>query len=199
MKKYEYLILAVLFGYGFVLRIYSLGFQSLWIDESFSINASLAVLRHFYPLLESGFFYSGYLLHTYLLSGMFFLFGVSEFTARLPSVVFGSLFIVLVYLFVRYLFNARVAIFSSILVAFSTLEIAWSRQARSYVMLQFVFFLSLFLFLYFVRTKNLKWFYYSLIVAFIGFFVHPFSLFLFVIYFVYGIVNFKFFSGVFNK
>lgn len=199
MKKYEYILLGVLFLYGFVLRIYNLGFQSLWIDESFSINASLAILKHFYPLLDSGFVYSGYLLHTYLLSGMFFLFGVSEFAARLPSVVFGSLFIVLVYLFVRYLFNARVALLSSILVAFSTLEIAWSRQARSYIMLQFFFFLSLFLFLYFVRSKELKYFYYSLLAAFVSFFVHPFALFLFVVYFVYIVVNFRFFSEIFSK
>ncbi len=165
MKRYEYILLAGLFVYGFVLRIYNLGFQSLWIDESFTINASLAILRHFYPLLESGFVYSGYMFHTYVLAGLFSLFGVSTFVARLPSVVFGSLLIPLIYLFVRYLFNVRVAIIASVLVAFSTLEIAWSRQARSYIILQFFFYLSLFFFLYFVRTRDLKWFYYALGVA----------------------------------
>jgi len=199
MKRYEYLLLALLFVYGFFLRIYNLGFQSLWIDESFTINASLAILKHFYPLLDSGFVYSGYMFHTYLLAGLFSLFHISAFVARFPSVVFGSLLIPLIYLFARYLFNTRVAIISSVFVSFSTLEIAWSRQARSYILLQLFFYASLFLFLYFIRTKKLRYFYCSLAVAALGYFVHPFSLFLFVVYFVYVLFNFRYFSSVFSK
>ena len=53
---------------GFIIRIYSLATQSLWIDKGFSLNAAISILKHGIPLMDSGSYYLGYLLHTYLLS-----------------------------------------------------------------------------------------------------------------------------------
>ena len=88
------LILMIL---GFIIRIYSLSYQSLWIDEGFSLNAALSVLKHGIPLMDSGSYYLGTILHTYLLSLFILVFKNEIFAGRLLSVLFGTLTIPLVY------------------------------------------------------------------------------------------------------
>ena len=65
--KYWYIVIALAL-IGFFLRIYSLSYQSFWIDEVFSVNAAKGILEHGYPFLESGVVYARDVLHTYLLA-----------------------------------------------------------------------------------------------------------------------------------
>lgn len=70
--------------------------------------------------------------------GSLLLFGENMFSARFSSALFSAFSVLIFYFFLRYLFNARVALFSSILFATSHLWIAMSRLAINNV--QIIFF-----------------------------------------------------------
>lgn len=136
-----HILLGIILLVGFFFRIADLGSQSLWIDEGFSINAAQAIIAHGYPILDSGKVYASSLLNTYIIAGAIKIFGLDPFnpwTARLPSVIFGTGVIALVYFFTLRVFqNKYFALLAAALIAFSYWEIDWSRQARGYIELQF--------------------------------------------------------------
>jgi len=141
---------------GFLLRIYDLGAQSFWLDESISSIAAISLMEKGMPVLPTGFMYSREILNTFLISSSFKVFGINKFAARLHSVLFGTLTILLVYLTGSKWGNKRIGIIAALLVAFSVWEIAWSRQARVYQQLQFFYIISLYLFYEFIRERSLK-------------------------------------------
>lgn len=164
-KHYVKLLLTLVISIGFSLRIWQLGEQSLWIDEGYSINAAQATLKYGYPLLDSGRTYGGSLLHTYIVSGFMKIFGLNPWgpwSARLPSVLFGTALIFIIYKLTFALFkNKWLALFVAFFLAFSSWQIAWSRQARMYTQLQFFFYTALYyLFLWLKKydKKNLIYF-----------------------------------------
>jgi len=149
-------IIILLLIAGFLLRIYDLSARSFWLDESISSIAAISYMEKGMPILPSGFIYSRGILNTFLIASSFKIFGINEFAARLPSVLFGTLTIVLAYLMGSKWGNKRIGIIAALLVAFSVWEIAWSRQARMYQQLQFFYILSLYLFYEFIRERSLK-------------------------------------------
>lgn len=151
-----HIIVFFLLAAGFTLRIYDLGAQSLWLDESISSIAATALLEKGIPVLPSGFLYDRGILNTFLIASSFKLFGASEFAARLPSALFGTLTIPLVYFTGSRWGNKRIGVTAALLVAFSVWEIAWSRQARMYQQLQFFYILSLYLFYEFMMDRSPK-------------------------------------------
>lgn len=150
------LILIFFTAFGFALRFYDLGSQSLWYDEGYSIQAALAMLDGGSPVLPSGWFYSHGLLNTGIMAGSMGIFGETELAARLPSVIFGTLTIPLVFYFARRIGGTRVALIAAFIVTFLALEIAWSRQARMYQQLQFFYILSLYLFYLCTQKRSNK-------------------------------------------
>lgn len=155
-KLKKHWILSFLLIIGFFLRIWNLGTQSLWFDESISSIAALALLEKGRPIFDSGFLYSRAILNTVFIAASFKIFGVSEFAGRFPSVIFGVLTIGLVYVIGTKWGNKRVGIIAAILLTFSVWEIAWSRQARMYQQLQFFYILSLYLFYELWASKNIR-------------------------------------------
>lgn len=154
-KLNPYLIaLLLLTIYGFIVRIYNLDYQSFWYDEGYSVNAALCMLERGLPILPSGHFYTPGLLNTGVIASSMGLFGVTEFSARLPSVIFGTLTIPLVFFFANRIGDKKLALITAFLVTFSMLEIAWSREARMYQQLQFFYILSLYLFYEFTQRRN---------------------------------------------
>jgi|LGVE01.1.fsa_nt_gb 4-amino-4-deoxy-L-arabinose transferase-like glycosyltransferase len=155
-EKYPWLIVVLLTASGFILRMYDLGSQSFWIDEAISSIAATAILDTGTAVFRSGVAYTRGILNTALIALSFTIFGVTESAARIPSVIFGTLTIPLVYLIGSRWGNSRIGIIAAVLVAFSVWEIAWSRQARMYQQLQFFYILSLYLFYEFTRNKSIK-------------------------------------------
>ena len=82
----------------FYLRFNNLGDHSFSNDEAITTYAAIGVLEHGTPVLPSGEVYTRALLNTYLIALSFKTLGVSEFSARIVSVIFGTLTIPLVYL-----------------------------------------------------------------------------------------------------
>ena len=131
---------------GFLLRIYHLGAPSFWMDEAISSNVAAALVKQGTPSFPSGVIYMRSILNTFFISLSFRIFSISEFSARFPSVIFGTLTIPLVYLIGVKLGNRKIALISALFITFSVMEIAWSRQARMYQQLQFFYLASVYFF-----------------------------------------------------
>jgi len=190
-KHWVTITLSVIVIFGFILRIFHLGDQSYWIDEGFTLNAVLETLEKGYPILDSGVHYARELLNTYLIAASVKLFGFNPWATRIVSVLFGTGFIVLIYFFVRDLFqNKKMALLASFLVSVSYWEIVWSRQARMYVLLQFFFFASLYTFWLLMDKyshKRMILLSFSTLAACL---CHPFGYLLLIIYVLIGVLNF---------
>ncbi|MGC8834279.1 MAG: ArnT family glycosyltransferase [Armatimonadota bacterium] len=116
------------------------------MDEYDHVYAAQSILKTGKPELPSGYYYTRALPYTFLVAASFKLFGVSEASARLPSVVFGVLTVLAVFLLGAYFHNAYTGLFAAFLTAFLPLTVGWSRECRMYSMFSFLFVLLLFCF-----------------------------------------------------
>ncbi|MBU3957238.1 glycosyltransferase family 39 protein [Patescibacteria group bacterium] len=137
------LILAVLLVVGFFYRIYGLSANyPFWIDEFSTGQFAAAIVESGYPQTVTGYFETRNLLNHYLTAFSMKFLGVNEFAARFPSVIWGTLTILVVFLVFSRLFNKRIGLGVAILTTFSVIEITWSRQARSYALLQLAYLIT---------------------------------------------------------
>lgn len=112
------------------LRFFNLGFNSLWLDEVYSVTTAESPIQQ---LLTSTQLYSQPPLYTLLLH--FWLpAGSSEFMLRFPSLFFGVLSVAVLYRFSRPLFGAKVALLSALLLTVSPLHVWYSQEVRSYAL-----------------------------------------------------------------
>ncbi len=142
------LVLVVLIGA--LLRGQDLGKESLWMDEAFQVQhatkENLAELWSSIAVTEAAPPGSYVLWHYWLK-----LVGTSEIVIRLPSVVFGLLSIVVLFLAARLFLPAPIALLSSLLLATSLQQVLFSQEARLYSLFTFLslgatyFFLRIFL------------------------------------------------------
>lgn len=182
---------------GFWLRINNLGLLGLIGDEGHQALAVDGILKYGYPLVPSGGVYLRSILYLYTQSVSALVFGLNEFSLRLPSVLFNLGSIVMIYLFGCALFNAKVGLLSAIILTFSAWEIELSRYGRMYTAFQLLYLCSLFTFYKgFIRGKKIYQFLVppTFILAFI---FHDLGLTLLMVFFVpffiesYGVVKKK--------
>lgn len=144
-----------LFLYTFRLADISSGFHG---DEAELSLFSVKIINH----QAIGFFGVGQHNHptlSFLPQALSFLiFGINILAARLPSALFSALSIPIFYFFVKYLFNKRVAIFSSILFVSSHLWIAMSRLAINNTQIVFLELLAFYFLFLSLKTKNIIYF-----------------------------------------
>lgn len=166
-------VLAVL-AIALTLRIYQLGTESLWIDEGYSIRDASADLG----LYEARPLYFK-LLHWWMQ------FGTSEAWLRMPSVVFGVLTVLMVYLIGRRLFGHTPGLVAALITAVSPLHVNHSQEIRMYSLLTALVTMSVLLFLRYVETGRLRTLIGVLAFSFASFLVFPLSVFMFAVYSVY--------------
>jgi 4-amino-4-deoxy-L-arabinose transferase-like glycosyltransferase len=143
-QRHVMVALGVLVVAGAVLRLYALGEQSFWFDEAITTNAAIGFLEHGKPMFPSGYVYWRSFPHTVLVATSMAVFGISEWAARLPSVIFGVATIPVTYLLGRQVGDRRVGLLAAALMTFLTWEITWGRQARMYQQLQFFYTVALY-------------------------------------------------------
>ena len=146
--------------FGLLIRVYNLGGNPLWIDESTSSMAAKMILDKGVPVFDSGLFYSRALVFHYCQAFMM-LFGEGDFMVRFVSVIFGLLTVLLGY-FIGKEYSKSGGIIVALFLAVFYLEVFFSRQARMYQLFQLMFFLSLYL-LY--KAKEKKWLIYPALVS----------------------------------
>lgn len=137
--RYVHGFLAFLVLAGLILRVWGLGVQSMWFDEALTANAAKGLLQTGKPVMPSGSLYWWGITSTLLSAVSAKILGFTDFALRLPHAVLGAATIPLVYLLGKDLFDQQVGIIAATFVTFLTWEIAWSRQARMYPLMQFLY------------------------------------------------------------
>jgi len=144
---YDWVLVALLTAVGVGLRLAYLLRVPPFLDEYSSMLTGLSILRtRGIPELPSGVLYPSGSLFSYLEALFFELFGFSDLTARLPSLLISGLTLPLLYLVARYLLNRRVALVSVALLALMPEAVVWGGRARMYALLQLLVLLVIYFF-----------------------------------------------------
>lgn len=133
-----FLILGLLVIAGTGIRVINLDRASFWVDEVNSVFAAQSLNETGADRLPSGYLYGRARIYTAIVAVSLQLFGENEVAARMPSVLFGVLSILLAYGLARIWFDTRTALIMAFFMAFSHFEVGWSRTARMYTLLQFM-------------------------------------------------------------
>ena len=146
--KKNWLLLVILLG-ATILRMYQLGFLSIWVDEYIHVLNAKKMVEGI-PLAQKG---NGVLL-TLSIYPFFKIFGVNDFMARFPSLIYGVLSIFVMFKIAKRLFNIEIAYLTAILLAVSQYHVFWSRIARNYAIIGFFFPLMIYFFLEFFEPRK---------------------------------------------
>ena len=153
--KQNYWLTAII-AIASLLRLYHLNFQSMWMDEIYTMNISnpkLSFLElHQENLLRDGFpdFYF------LLLRFFYFIFGYSEVVARLVSALAGIGGVYVIYLLGKEIFNKNVGLIAAFLLCFNDFHIYYSQEARPYTLFLLTVVLSFYRLSVFIKNINLK-------------------------------------------
>ena len=146
------------FVLGAVLRLYDLGGLSLWHDELVASHPVTASLHNFAEILGRTALRDVHppLYYCINILGLT-VYGVSEFTLRLPPAVFGLATLPLVYLLGVELHSRRVGVWAMLLTAALPYHVYHSRQARMYSLLALLAVGSTLIFLRLARGAGGRW------------------------------------------
>lgn len=147
-NRFTLFIITIIIFLGLKFRINGiLDNHSFWSDEAFVSSLARDINYHSTSLrnILSKSFYQP--LHILTITLFFNFLSFSEFSARLPSVLFGTIGIIFAYLVAKRLSNNYGAIISSFLYAFSQINLANSTQAKQYSAIQTIFLIIVFLML----------------------------------------------------
>jgi hypothetical protein len=157
-NKKDVLIAVILFFLSLLVLVYKIGTirPGIYGDELSIVSIyknSLANLNQLIPFISS---YAHPLVHTYLAAWSIYIFGNSLFALRFPTVVFGSLSVIALYVLLRLFFEKKTSIVTSLIFIFSYQHFVIFRQ--SYETGESVFFqiLSLMFLVLLFKKKNLR-------------------------------------------
>jgi len=136
---------------GFALRLYRLGYESLWYDETVSVllaRKSLpALTAHTAGDIHPPLYY--YLLHFWIR-----LTGSSEFSLAFLSLAFGVLLIPLLFYLGRRLYGVKIGLLGALLLALSPFNLWYSQEVRMYTLGASLGLISLLFLLRLIGTKS---------------------------------------------
>jgi len=128
---------------AFVLRIFNLN-QSLWLDEAVQAVTGKGPFLGIFEELRGDFHPP---LYHILLWGWVRIFGASEVSLRMPSVIFGVGTVGIVYLIMRVITGRWLPILGAVFLATAPFHIYYSQEARMYSMTTFFAALSMYFFI----------------------------------------------------
>ena len=156
-----YLIIAIT-TIGAILRFYTLEHPNLGNDEAASI---LVARQGFYDIGNPP-------LSFVILRMILETLGTNEFTARLPSCLFGIATIPLVFLFGKQLFGERDGLMASFIISLSPWYVRWSQQVRMYTELTVFTILALYFFYQAAHKENITFYVLSAVFTILAFYTH---------------------------
>lgn len=141
-NRVKLILLAVSLA-GLLLRVHNLGDESIWLDEGISVR-----LAHLSPsqIIEERASNIHPPFYFIILHYWVDIFGDSEFSTRLLSVMFGVLAVFVMYKVGRLIFDQNVGILASLLLASSVFHVGFSQEVRSYSLMTFLTLFSMFCF-----------------------------------------------------
>ncbi|MEO5905918.1 MAG: hypothetical protein ABIQ11_04295, partial [Saprospiraceae bacterium] len=145
-------LMLVVFGFSAVMIFYRLGYYDIWEDENLVINAALGLKEQGLDYLDEG--YRRTWFHSFMIARFFDVFGVSEFTGRLPGAIFGLLFVIIsFFIFARWYGVALLAALLPLVCLLNDNFLLLFRYMRMYALLIPIFLLAVY---FFYRTLTLK-------------------------------------------
>lgn len=174
---------------GFVLRLFELGRQSLWFDETFSVIIAGVQWPVFWAaLLTDGVHPPGYYL---LLRGWLLLAGSSEFAVRFPSVVAGTLAIPLMYRLGRAFHSRSLGLAAAALLAVNPFALWYAQEGRMYSLLLVLVIASAYAFWQLLRRPQFRWWLLLTLTTAAGFYCHYFAFAFSLVQFLVVLITFK--------
>jgi uncharacterized membrane protein len=152
-RKSEVIFLCLLLLFAFLLRINGYTRYSAWTDELYS--SCIAANPHL-PWINVIRDPGQPPLYYFLLRIWFIVFGWSEASGRMLSVIIGTLGILTLYYFVKMMCGRKYAFFVTFLLAINTSHIFYSNEIRMYVFLMTLVPLVSQCFFLLLRKENLK-------------------------------------------
>lgn len=149
------MLLISILAFGLIIRLINLN-QSLWLDEAINI---LAVQNYsFFDLitgyLKGDFHPPGWSVILWLWTQIF---GISEVSIRMPSVIFGVLTIFIVYLIGKKLLSEKLGIIAALLICLNPLHIFYSQEARMYSMATLAVSINILLFIKYLKSDKVSY------------------------------------------
>jgi uncharacterized membrane protein len=170
--KYVVLLFLIV-GLGFLLRIINLGNEPFWSDEILSLDivTSLGSLSSIMAYLQTVEIHPPlYYVMLYFWTSWF---GYGVFAVRMLSVIFGLGVIVLVFIFTRDLFkSSRVGLLAAFLIALLPMQVEFSAEARPYIIYCFFGLLSSIMLLKYINYKKIIYVVGYVIFNSIGLYLH---------------------------
>ncbi len=158
---------------GLFLRFYSLGYNSLWLDEATTYNISLQSFDGIWQTIASGEFNPPLF---YWIEHVMLIFGNSEIILRLVPAVLGVLSIPVFYLVGKEFLDRNTGIIAAAACTISPFLIYYSQEARAYSMMLFFVALATLFFLKAMKSGNrVHWVLFSVFSA-IAFWSHFYAI-----------------------
>jgi len=125
---------------------YNLSYEPYWQDELTSFYAAKGVLAYGIPVLVSGFLYLKGELYSYVLALSMLILGDQGGAPRIVSVIEYLISLPLLYGVGCYLFDRRISLLSTAMLALSPYAMIWGRQVRMYEQAQVLTILVIYVF-----------------------------------------------------
>jgi mannosyltransferase len=149
----DFLISLLLFAVCFVLRLLYISSRDIALDEPFTLYYSQQSIENIIGMLYNE---NNPPFHFIFLHFWIKLFGISAFSVRLTSVLFGSLTVVVIYNIGSKFFNRTIGIIAALILCFSTMHIFFAHEARVYPLFCLLTSCSLFFFLSIIKNTQKK-------------------------------------------
>lgn len=145
-------MILVILIWAFLLRLISLN-QSLWLDEGIStLAAQQNTLWDYLTMYALADFHPpGYFFIIWIWTHLF---GFSETSVRLPSVIFGVLTVYLVYLIGKKINSEKLGLIAALILSANPLHIYYSQEARMYSLAALVVAFSSYAFLKLLKGEK---------------------------------------------
>ncbi len=160
IKPTEKLIVCLWMVFCFLVLSYNLGeVPPYHADENFYVESSLRMVEsgdYITPVYHEKKRFAKPILYYWMVVSSYKIFGISLSSARLPSVLFGTLSIGLVFLLACRLFDNRVGLFSAFILPSIYLHFQISRWSTTDMALSFFVLLALYFFVLLFQTNFQK-------------------------------------------
>lgn len=138
-------VLAIIVFVGGLFRMYELNTAPYWMDEGYTVIATLSIEHTGHSILPSGETY-WCPLYCYPAAALTKHFNNSAASYRAFAGIAGILFIIAIAIVSKKMFGGLVSLLVAGVTAFSYWQIAWSRQARWYTLFALFFWIAIYCF-----------------------------------------------------
>jgi uncharacterized membrane protein len=144
-EKYAIYLIIIL---AILLRMYNINAESVWTDESISVQFGVQSLKDIFWNTEPT-----PPLHHIILHFWIEMFGISAIAIRSLSLIFGVASVYMIYL-VGNLINKKIGIYAAALLAINPISILYSQEARAYTLLFFTSLLSMYFYIKYLKNDS---------------------------------------------